>query len=128
MGSHNDEIKLNVEEAINHLQAAKDLLEKGQLDAAAARASESAFHTARALLLDEDIETSQQGDVISLIQEIFVTGRRLTKEQGGDLSWLFAMRNAEARVSPGSVTAEDARRALQIAESFFEAGRIILEG
>ena len=49
MGSHNDEIKLNVEEAINHLQAAKDLLEKGQLDAAAARASESAFHTATAL-------------------------------------------------------------------------------
>jgi len=128
MGSHSDEIKLNVEEAINHLQAAKDLLVKGQIDAAAARASESAFDTARALLLDEDIETSQQGDVISLIQEIFVTGRRLTKEQGGDLSWLFAMRNAEARVSPGSVTAEDARRALQIAESFFEAGRIILEG
>ena len=128
MGSHSDEIKLNVEEAINHLQAAKDLLEQGQLDAVAARASESAYHTARALLLDEDIETSQQGDVISLIQEIFVTGRRLTKEQGGDLSWLFAMRNAQARVSPGSVTAEDARRALQIAESFFEAGKIILEG
>ena len=128
MGSHNDEIKLNVEEAINHLQASKDLLELGQLDAAAARASESAFHTARALLLDEDIETNQQEDVISLIQEIFVTGRRLTKEQGGDLSWLFAMRNAQARVSPGSVTAEDARRALQIAESFFEAGKIILEG
>ena len=128
MGSHSDEIKLNVEEAINHLQAAKDLLVKGQIDAAAARASESAFHTARALLLDEDIETSQQGDVISLIQEIFVTGRRLTKEQGGDLSWLFTMRNAGDHVSPGSVTAEDARKALQIAESFFEAGRIILEG
>jgi uncharacterized protein (UPF0332 family) len=128
MGSHSDEIKLSVEEAINHLQAAKDLLEKGQLDAAAARASESVLSTARALLLDEDIETSQQGDVISLIQEIFVTGRRLTKEQGGDLSWLFAMRNAEDRTSPGSVTAEDAHRALQIAERFFEAGKIILEG
>ena len=128
MGSHNDEIKLNVEEAINHLQASKDLLELGQLDAVAARASESAFHTATALLLDEDIETIQQGDVISLIQEIFVKGRRLTKDQGGDLSWLFAMRNAEDRVSLGSVKSEDARRALQIAESFFEAGKIILEG
>jgi uncharacterized protein (UPF0332 family) len=128
MGSYNDEIKLDVEEAIHHLQAAKDLLDKGQLDTAAARASESAFHTAGALLLDEDIETSQHEDVISLIQEIFVQGRRLTKEQGGDLSWLFAMRNAEDRVSPGSVTAEEARRAVQIAESFFEAGKIILEG
>ncbi|HEY9529463.1 MAG TPA: HEPN domain-containing protein [Anaerolineales bacterium] len=128
MGSYHDEIKLDVEAAIHHLQTAKDLLEKGQLDAAAARASESAFHTARALLLDEDIETSQHGDVISLIQEIFVQGRRLTKEQGGDLSWLFAMRNAEDRLSTGSVTAEEARRAVQIAESFFEAGKIILEG
>ena len=128
MVSYNDEIKLNVEEAINHLQAAKDLLKKGQLDTAAARASESAFHTARALLLDEDIETSQQGDVISLIQGIFVQGRRLTKEQGGDLSWLFAMRNAGDRVSPGSVSAEEAQRAVQIAESFFEAGKVILEG
>ena len=128
MGSHIDEIKLNVEEAINYLQAAKDLLEKGQLDAAAARASESAFHTAKALLLDEDIETSQQGDVISLIQEIFVMGRRLTKEQGGDLSWLFAMRNAEDRVSRGGVAVEDAHRAVQIAESFFEAAKVILEG
>jgi len=128
MGSYNDEIKLDVEAAIHHLQAAKHLLEKGQLDTAAARASESAFHTARALLLDEDIETSQQGDVISLIQEIFVKGRRLTKEQGGDLSWLFAIRNTEERVSSGSVTAEEVRRALQIAESFFEAGKIILEG
>lgn len=128
MGSYNDEIKLDVEEAIHHLQAAKDLLEKGQVDPAAARASESAFHTARALLLDEDIETSQHGDVISLIQEIFVQGRRLTKEQGGDLSWLFAMRNAEDRVSPRGVAAEEARRAVQIAESFFEAGKVILEG
>ena len=128
MGSHSDEIKSNVEEAINHLQAAEDLLEKGQLDAAAARASESALHTARALLLDEDIETSRHGDVISLIQEIFVEGRRLTKEQGGDLSWLFAMRNAEDRVSPMSVTAEEAHRALKIAETFFEAAKVILEG
>jgi uncharacterized protein (UPF0332 family) len=128
MGSYNDEIKWDVEAAIHHLQAAKDLLEKGQLDTAAARASESAFHTARALLLDEDIETSQHGDVISLIQEIFVQGRRLTKEQGGELSWLFAMRNAEDRVDTGDVTAENAHRAMQIAESFFEAGKVILEG
>ena len=128
MGSHNDEIKLNVEEAINHLQAAKDLLEKGQLDAAAARASESAFHTATALLLDEDIETIQQGDVISLIQEIFVKGRRLTKDQGGDLSWLFAMRNAEDRAASIRVTPEEAHRAVEIAESFFEAAKVILEG
>ena len=128
MARYSDEIKLNVEEAINHLQAAKGLLENGQLEAAAARASQSAFHTASALLLDEDIETSQHGDVITLIQEIFVNGRLLTKEQGGDLLWLFAMRNAEDRAASMRVPSEETRRALEIAESFFEAARVILEG
>lgn len=128
MASYSDEIKLNVEEAVNHLQAAKNLYENGRLEAAAARASESAFHTARALLLDEDIETSQHGDVITLIQEIFVNGRLLTKEQGGDLGWLFAMRNAEDRALSIRVTSEEAHRAVEIAESFFEAAKVILEG
>ena len=128
MGSYSDEIKLNVEEAINHLQAAKTLLENGQLEAAIGSASESAFQTARALLLDEDIEPGQHGDVITRIQEIFVKGRRLTKEQGGDLNWLFAMRNAEDRAASIRVTSEEAQRAVHIAESFFEAAKVILEG
>lgn len=128
MGSYSDEIKLNVEEAVNHLQAAKNLYENGQVEAAVARASESAFYTASALLLDEDIETSQHGDVITLIQEIFVNGRLLTKEQGGDLSWLFALRNIEDRVASMRVTSEEAHRALEIAGSFFEAAKVILEG
>lgn len=128
MGSYSDEIKLNVEEAINHLQAAKTLLENGQLEAAIARASESAFRTAHALLLDEDVEPSQHGDVITLIQEIFVNGRLLTKDQGGDLSWLFAMRSAEDRAASIHVTPEEAQRAVHIAESFFEAAKVILEG
>ncbi|HEX5942641.1 MAG TPA: HEPN domain-containing protein [Anaerolineales bacterium] len=128
MASYSDEIKLNVEEAVNHLQAAKNLYENGQLEAVAARASESAFHMASALLLDEDIEISQHGDVITLIQEIFVNGRLLTKEQGGDLSWLFAMRNAEDRALSIRVTPEEAHRAVEIAESFFEAAKVILEG
>ena len=128
MGSYSDEIKLHVEKAITNLQAAKDLLAKGQPDAAAARAAESAFHAARALLLDEGIEPSQHGDVISLVQEIFVNGRLLTKEQGGDIGWLFAMRHAEDRPSSTHVTPEEAHRAVEIAGSFFEAAKVILEG
>ena len=128
MGSHSDEIKSNVEETINNLQAARNLLENGQLDAAAARASEAAFHMGSALLLDEEIETNRHGDVITLLQEIFVNGRLLTKDQGGDLSWLFAMRNAEDRAASIRVTPEEAHRAVEIAESFFEAAKVILEG
>lgn len=123
MSSYGSEIKANVEEAITLLQAAKDHLETDQFEAAASRASDSAFHTARALLLDEEIEPARHGDVITLLQKIFVNGRRLTKEQGANLNWLFAMRNAENRV-----TSEEAHRAVEIARSFFEAAKVILEG
>ena len=116
MSSYGSEIRANVEEAITLLQAAKEHLETDQFEAAASRASDSAFYTARALLLDEDIEPGRHGDVITLLQEIFVNGRRLTKEQGTNLNWLFAMRNAENRV-----TSEEAQRAVEIAGSFFEA-------
>ena len=128
MGSYGDEINVNLAEAIKNLQTARDLLANGEPDAAVARAAESAFHTARALLLDEDIEPGQRGDVITLIQEIFVTGRLLTKEQGADLGWLFAMRDADDRPSSIRATPEEARKAVEIAGSFFEAAKVILEG
>lgn len=128
MSKYNDEIKLNVEGAITNLQVAKELLEEGQYKVATAHASESAFHAASALLLDEEIEPGKHGDVITLIQEIFVNGRRLTKEQGADLAWLFAMRNVEDQRASRRITSEEARRSMEIAESFLEAAKVILEG
>ena len=127
MGSYSDEIKSNVEAAVANLQAAKELLERGQMETAAVRAAESASHTASALLLDEDIESSKHGDVITLIHERFVNERKLTKEQGANVSWLFAMRNVEERPASMSLTSEEAHRAVQIAEGFFEAASVILE-
>ena len=127
MGSYDDEIRLNMADAATNLQSAKELLVKVQYEAATTRAAQSAFHTASALLLDEEIETSRHGDVISLIQEVFVNERRLTKEQGANLSWLFAMRNAGEQPDTRDVTPEDAPRAVEIAESFFEAAKVILD-
>ena len=123
MGSYTDEIRTNIEEALTLLQAAKEYLETDQFESAASHASNCALHTARALLLDEDIEPARHGDVITLLQEIFVNGRRLTKEQGANLNWLFAMGKAENRV-----TSEGAHRAVEIAGSFYEAAKVILEG
>jgi uncharacterized protein (UPF0332 family) len=123
MVSYRDEIKVNVEEALKLLQAAKAQLEAGDHEAATSHASESAFHTARALLLDEGIEPAKHGNVMTLIQEVFVKGRRLTKDQGADLHWLFAIGTTEDRVSSA-----DAHRAVGIAGSFIEAAKVILEG
>jgi uncharacterized protein (UPF0332 family) len=127
MGSYGNEIKSNVEAAVVNLQAAKESLGQGQMETAAVRAAESAFHTASALLLDEDIASNKHGDVITLIHERFVNERKLTKEQGANLSWLFATRNVEERPVSMRLTSEEAYRAVQIAGSFFEAAKVILE-
>jgi uncharacterized protein (UPF0332 family) len=128
MGSHADEIKLCMEEATMHLQAAREDLEKSQFDAAAFRAADSAIQIARALLWDEDIDLERQGDVSSLLQEIFVNGRRLTKEQGSNVNWLLGLKKADSQGSVKAVSPDEARRAVEIDESFLEAAKVILEG
>jgi uncharacterized protein (UPF0332 family) len=121
------EIKANLEAAITNLQAAEAALQAGQDAVAVFRAADAAFHTGSMLLLDEEVDPVRHGDVITLLLEIFVHGRRLTKDQGADLSWLFAWKGAEDRAQAGLVTADQAHRAVQMAESFFEASKVILE-
>jgi uncharacterized protein (UPF0332 family) len=121
------EIKSHLDGAVSALQAAKEALDRGQNDTATSGAFESAFHTGSILLLDEEIEPAQHGDVIAQIQQIFVEGRRLTKEQGANLSWLFALGKAENRGVSMPVSYEEAKKTVQIAESFFEAAKVILE-
>ena len=121
------EIKLSLESAIRNLQAAEESLQKAEFDIAASRAAESVFHTASVLLLDEEIQPGQHGDVIGLIHRIFVNGRRLTKEQGEHLSWLFELRSMEGQAMPRPVSSEEARRAVEFARSFFAAAKVILE-
>jgi uncharacterized protein (UPF0332 family) len=127
MSKYPVEIKASLDGAVANLQAAKESLEAGQYDAAVARAADSAFHMGSALLLNEEVEPGQLGDVITLLQQLFVQGRRLTKDQGADLSWLFALRNAEERGTSMQVRSEEGHRAVKIAESFFEAAKVILD-
>jgi uncharacterized protein (UPF0332 family) len=127
MAEYPIEIKSHLENTVANLQAAKDSLEKGDHQSSVAHAAESTFHTASALLLDEGIETSQHGDVITLLQQVFVQGRRLTKEQGADLNWLFAQRRAGSQQISTPATSAEAQRAVEIAESFFKAARVILD-
>jgi uncharacterized protein (UPF0332 family) len=121
------EIKSHLENARADLQSAREFLETGQYKAAAGSAGQAAFHTGSMLLLDEEIETGRHGDVITLIQQAFVNGRRLTKEQGENLSWLFSLRNAAAQGTSMPVSAAEAQRAVEVAGSFFDAARVILE-
>jgi uncharacterized protein (UPF0332 family) len=128
MTRHADQIRLNVAGSLASLQAAKDLLLKAQYNAAVSSAAQSAFHSASALLLDEGIEPGQHGDVITLMQEIFVNGRRLTREQGEKLSWLFQIGEAAKSDAAAPLLPGEAQKAVEFAESFFDAAKVILEG
>jgi uncharacterized protein (UPF0332 family) len=127
MSKYPIEMKSNLDETITNLQSAKDALAADQFRAAVSHAAEAAFHTGSMLLLDEEIEPGQHADVVTLIQERFVNERRLTKEQGGNLSWLFALRHAEARETTAQINSEEARKAVEIADTFFAAAKVILE-
>jgi uncharacterized protein (UPF0332 family) len=129
MTKYADEIKLHLEQAVTNLQAANGLLEEGQYGPAAASAAESVFHSSTALLFDEGIESGGHGDVLTLIQQIFVKGRRLTREQGEKLSWLFQLGTAEttAPENDPQLILGEAQKAIEFAENFFEAARVIIE-
>ena len=124
-----DEIKAHLGQAVTNLQAAKEWLEKGQYGAAASSAAEAALHSGSALLLDEGIETTQHEDVATLVHQIFVNQRRLTHEQGEKLTWLFQLGQAQKSDTepvPPLIPGE-AQKAVEFAEHFFDAAKIILE-
>jgi uncharacterized protein (UPF0332 family) len=127
MMEYADDIKRRWEEAAKNLQAARDLLAGGQYDEAALRASDAGFHTAAVLLLDEEIEAGRHGDVVTLIDQIFVQGRRLTQEQGEKLRWLLQFRNAGQGSETRALIPGEAQKAVEFAGSFFDAARVILE-
>lgn len=119
------EIRKQLEQTVTHLQSGRDLLTNGRYASAAAHAGEAAFHAGAALLLDERLEPSQHGDVITRVREMFVDRRRLTHEQGEKLNWVLGFRTAETSGMP--VVAGEAQKALEFAESFLEATKVILE-
>lgn len=127
MAKYADEIKLHIGQAITNLQAAKELLAQAQYEAAVTRAAEAAVDTGRALLFDEGLEDRQHGDVISQIQQIFVNGRRLTREQGEKLGWLAQLGEAQKSATASPLIPGEAQKAVEFAESFFEAARVIIE-
>jgi len=127
MGKYTDEITLNLERTETNLRAARELLETGHYNEAAAHAADAAFCAASVLLLDEEIDPGEHGDIITLIQQIFVNGRRLTKEQGEKLTWLFQLGKAGNADGTAALILGEAQKAVEFAESFYAATKVILE-
>lgn len=92
----------------------------------ASRAYYAAFYAASALLLNEGMDTSKHSGVIALIHQHFVKSGRLNKEQGRNLNWLFELRSVGDYGVSLHVVQQDAQRAVNIAEDFFEAVKALL--
>lgn len=127
MRKYRDEIERNIQRARICLETAREFLQGGQYDAVAAQASKAAFHTACALLLTDEIAPGSEEDVVSLVQQAFVEKRRLTKEQGEKLRWLLLLGRDEGAQASVPLIQGEAEKALQFAESFFQASKVILE-
>jgi uncharacterized protein (UPF0332 family) len=128
MGNDENEVTSNLERAETNLQVARKLLDKGYYDVSASRSYYAAFYSASALLLREGIDTSKHSGVIALVHQHFVKSGKLNKEQGRNLNWLFELRSVGDYGVSLHVGSDDARRAVSIAEAFFEAAKNLLSG
>jgi uncharacterized protein (UPF0332 family) len=126
MDDYSSEISSNLERAETNLQVARELLDKEYFDVSASRAYYAAFYAASALLLNEGLDTSKHSGVIALIHQHFVKNGRLNKEQGKNLNWLFELRSVGDYGVSLHVVQQDAQRAVNIAEDFFEAVEALL--
>jgi uncharacterized protein (UPF0332 family) len=126
MTRYEEEISANLERADTNLQVARELLEKEYYDVSASRAYYAAFYAASALLLNEGMDTSKHTGVIALMHQHFVKNGKLTKEQGKNLNWLFELRSVGDYGVSLHVTQQDAQRAVNIAQDFFDAVKTLL--
>ena len=126
MDDYSKEISSNLERAETNLQVARELLAKEYFDVSASRAYYAAFYAASALLLNEGMDTSKHSGVIALIHQHFVKSGRLNKEQGKNLNWLFELRSVGDYGVSLHVVQQDAQRAVNIAEDFFESVKALL--
>lgn len=116
-----EEIKANLERAIQSLDAARGLVSSGYPDFAASRAYYAAFYAATALLLCEELTFSKHSGVIANIHQSFVKTGRLDVQHGKNLNWLFELRGIGDYGGLVHVSEQDAEQAIMVAEGFLEA-------
>jgi len=121
------EITANLQRAEASIQAAKELASKSYYDFVASRAYYAAFYAATALLLSKELEFSRHSGVIASIHQRFVKTGKLDKRHGKDLNWLFELRGVGDYGATIHVSQQDAVRAIEIAEDFLGATKLLIQ-
>ena len=117
----------SLERAETNLQVAKELLANGYYDVSASRSYYAAFYAASALLLSEEIDTTKHSGVIALIHQRFVKVGKLDKAHGRNLNWLFELRSVGDYGVSLHVDINDAIKARETAQDFFESAKALIE-
>jgi uncharacterized protein (UPF0332 family) len=118
-----DEVKANLDRAIQSLQAARELATDGYYDFAASRD----YYAATALLLAEELTFSKHSGVIVHIHRVFVRTGRLELQHGRNLNWLFELRGIADYGGLTHVPEQDAEQAILVADSFVDAAQRIIQ-
>jgi len=121
-----DEVKANLDRAVQSIEAARQLMSGGYLDFAASRAYYAAFYAASAVLLAEGMDVSKHSAVIAFIHQRFAKTGRLSKEQGKTLNWLFELRSVGDYGGTAHVSGEQVDQAIHAAEGFLSAIKSLL--
>jgi len=124
---NSDEIPANLERAEQAIEAADEMFIKGYYDFAASRAYYGVFYAATSLLLQEGMEFSKHGGIISAVHQRFVKTGKLNKEDGKDINWLFELRTIGDYGGLEHVSKQDAEMAIRAARRIISAIRDILE-
>ena len=112
--------------ALQSLEAAKVLLEKGYYDFAASRGYYAMFYAAGAALLSRGLSFSKHSAVIAAFGKQFVSSGLLPKHLHRSLLDAFDLRVMGDYGSPGIIGEEKARALLERAEEFMrEVGGLL---
>jgi uncharacterized protein (UPF0332 family) len=114
------QIQALIEKARRYLRSTELLIQDGDYDSAVSRAYYAMFYAAEAALLKKEMTFSSHKAVISAFGRYFVKTGIFDKRMGRDLNIIFGERQLGDYESNFSISEDNARHALEIAQGFVD--------
>jgi uncharacterized protein (UPF0332 family)/predicted nucleotidyltransferase len=114
--SYREQIRLMIQKAARSLTAAQQLLDKGHYDFASSRAYYAAFYAMQAVILTKNLSLSKHTGVISAFNQHFVKTGVFPTEFGKAINQLFRERQTGDYEFDLSLTEDEAKEDIQLAE------------
>lgn len=119
--SYREQIRLMIQKADRSLVAAQQLLDKEHYDFASSRAYYAAFYAVQAIILTKNLSFSKHTAVINAFNQHFVKTEIFPTEFGRAINQLFRERQTGDYEFDLSITEEEAKEDIQLAERMIQA-------